>query len=146
MRALERGSCRTKLWPCAVESKDARVETVGAKPVILIVEDEAMIRMGAIGMIEDLGYAFFEASNADEAISILEQRPEITVVFTDIQMAGSMNGLELSAYVRNRWPPVKFIIVSGNYLAVASEMPEHSKFIRKPYRDVDICEAIRAFS
>lgn len=145
MRALERGSCLTKLGPCAVEFEDARMEIVGPKPVILIVEDEAMIRMGAIAMIEDLGYAFFEASNADEAISILDQHPEITIVFTDIQMAGSMDGLELSAYVRNRWPPVNFIIVSGNHLAVASEMPERSKFIRKPYRDVDIGEAIRAF-
>jgi len=122
------------------------VATDELKPVILIVEDEALIRMGAVGIIEDLGYAFFEASNADEAISILEQHPEVTIVFTDIQMAGSMDGLELSAYVRNRWPPVNFIIVSGNHFAVESETPERSKFIRKPYRDTDIDEAIRAFS
>jgi len=128
------------------ECEGTHVISDNAKPVILIVEDEAMIRMGAAAIIEDLGYEFFEATNADDAISLLEQHPQIKIVFTDIQMAGSMDGLELAAYVRTHWPPVNFIIVSGNHHAVASEMPERSTFIHKPYRDVDIGEAIRAFS
>ena len=106
-----------------------------SSPVILIVEDETMIRMGAAALVEDLGCEFFEASSADEAIALLEQHPQITIVFTDIQMAGSMDGLELAAYARRRWPPLKFIIVSGNHSATALEMPEGARFFPKlPYR------------
>lgn len=114
--------------------------------VVLIVEDEAMIRMGAVALIEDLGCEFFEASSADEAIALLERHPEITIVFTDIQMAGSMDGLELAAYARRRWPPLKFIIVSGNHVATAVEMPVGARFFPKPYNATTIGEAIRAFA
>lgn len=117
-----------------------------ARPVVLVVEDEAMIRMGATALVEDLGIDFFEASSADEAVGLLEQNPQITIVFTDIQMAGSMDGLELAAYARNRWPPLKFIIVSGNHVASAADMPEGAQFFRKPYSAAAIGEAIRAFA
>ncbi|QXQ07368.1 response regulator [Sphingosinicellaceae bacterium] len=117
-----------------------------ARPVVLVVEDEAMIRMGATALVEDLGLEFYEASGADDAITLLEQHSHITIVFTDIQMAGSMDGLELAAYARKRWPPLKFIIVSGNHIAEAGEMPEGAVFFRKPYGDAAIGEAIRAFS
>lgn len=115
-----------------------------SSPVVLIVEDEAMIRMGAAALVEDLGCEFFEASSADEAIALLEKHPQITIVFTDIQMAGSMDGLELAAYARRRWPPLKFIIVSGNHVATAIGMPEGARFFPKPYIAVTIGEAIRA--
>lgn len=116
-----------------------------SSPFVLIVEDEAMIRLGAMALIEDLGYEFFEASSADEAIALLEQHPQITIVFTDIQMAGSMDGLELAAYARRRWPPLKFIIVSGNHVASATAMPEGARFFPKPYSAASIGEAINAF-
>lgn len=119
---------------------------IAASPVILIVEDEAMIRMGATALVQDLGCDFFEASDADEAIAILERNPQITIVFTDVQMAGSMDGLELAAYARRRWPPLKFIIVSGDHIATAIEMPEGAHFIPKPYNATTIGEAIRAFA
>lgn len=115
-----------------------------SRPVVLIVEDEALIRMEAMALVEDLGYEFFEASNADEAIVLLEQHPQITIVFTDIRMAGSMNGLQLAAYARGRWPPLKFIIVSG--IATAIEMPEGARFFHKPYNVAAIRDAIRAFA
>lgn len=116
-----------------------------SSPVVLIVEDEAIIRVGAAALVEDLGCEFFEASSADEAVALLEQYPQITIVFTDIQMAGSMDGLELAAYARRRWPPLKFIIVSGNHVATAIEMPEGARFFPKPYNAATIGEAIRAF-
>lgn len=115
-----------------------------SSPVVLIVEDEAMIRMGATALVEGLGFEFFEASSADEAISLLEQHPQITMVFTDIQMAGSMGGLELAAYAHRRWPPLKFIIVSGNPVATAMDIPEGARFFPKPYDAATIGEAIRA--
>lgn len=115
-----------------------------AKSVVLVVEDEAMIRMGAIALVADLGLEHFEASSAEEAITLLEVHPHITIVFTDIQMAGSMDGLQLAAYARDRWPPLKFVIVSGNHQAIAEEMPEGSLFIPKPYSEAAIGNAIRA--
>lgn len=116
-----------------------------SSPVILIVEDEALIRMGAAALVEDLGFQFFEASSADEAIALLEQQPQITIVFTDIHMAGSMDGLELVAYARNRWPPLKFIIVSGNHAATAIQLPEGASFFPKPYDVATIGDAIRGW-
>ncbi len=115
-------------------------------PVVLIVEDEAMIRMGATALVEDLGYDFFEASNADEAIALLERHTQITIVFTDVQMAGSMDGLQLAAYARRSWPPLKLIIVSGNQLAADAEMPDGARFFNKPYDAVSIAEVIRSFA
>src|ERR1700753_1945496 len=83
------------------------------KHVVLIVEDEFLVRMDARQIIESAGFNVIEAGNADEAISILERRPEIRVVFTDIQMPGSMDGLKLAAAVRGRWPPIKIVATSG---------------------------------
>jgi CheY-like chemotaxis protein len=83
------------------------------RPVILIVEDDFLIRMGAAEMIEAAGFAIVEAADADEAMEILEVRLDITVVFTDIQMPGSMDGLKLAAAIRGRWPPIKIVATSG---------------------------------
>ncbi len=100
---------------------------------VLVVEDEAMIRLSATALVADLGFEVLEAENADEAIAILEAHPDIRVVFTDIQMAGSMDGLQLVAYAHDRWPPLKFIIVSGNCTPGVADMPEGTHFFPKPY-------------
>ena len=70
--------------------------------------------MGAVLIVEEAGYEAVEASNADEAIRILEADPTIRLVFTDIDMPGSMDGLKLAHYVRGRWPPIKLIVASGS--------------------------------
>jgi CheY-like chemotaxis protein len=100
---------------------------------ILIVEDEPLVRMLAVDLIEDAGFEAIEASDADEAIVILERVPEIRILMTDIDMPGSMNGLKLAAAVRDRWPPIKIVVVSGKQRPLASDMPEHSLFFSKPY-------------
>ena len=82
-------------------------------PAVLIVEDEPLIRMGTASLIEDAGFKVHEAGNADEAIRILELHDEIRLIFTDVNMPGSMDGLKLAHYVRGRWPPVKIIVTSG---------------------------------
>ena len=81
---------------------------------MLIVEDEFLLRMDAVDMIAAAGFEVVEAANADEAIEILEARRDITVVFTDIQMPGSMDGLKLARAVRGRWPPIKIVATSGH--------------------------------
>ncbi len=114
------------------------------KLTVLVVEDEPLTRMSAIDVIEAAGYAVLEASNADEAIALLETRPEIRVVFTDIEMPGSMNGLKLAFAVRERWPPVTLIVASGRIQPLRTELPPQTKFLRKPYRDEEILSAIQA--
>jgi two-component system, response regulator PdtaR len=101
-----------------------------AKPIVLIVEEEALIRMSAVHMIEDAGYAAVEARNAHEAIEILERRSDIRVVFTDVNMSGSMDGLKLAHWIRDRWP-IHLIVASG--LDLQDKLPANGRFVRKPY-------------
>jgi len=112
------------------------------RSVVLIVEDEFLIRMDAIDMVRSAGFDVIEAQNADEAIVILENRLDITVVFTDIQMPGSMDGLKLAAAIRGRWPPIKIVATSG-LLNAGEELPAGSRFLPKPYNAAQIVGALR---
>jgi CheY-like chemotaxis protein len=99
----------------------------------LIVEDELLLRGYAVEMITSAGFEVIEAGNADEAIEILEATPDITVVFTDIQMPGSMDGLKLARAVRGRWPPIKIVATSGLVDVGEKDLPEGGRFLPKPY-------------
>jgi CheY-like chemotaxis protein len=89
------------------------------------------------------GFNVVEAGNADEAIAILEARPDIRVVFTDIQMPGSMDGLKLAQFVRGRWPPIKIVATSGFVNVANDDLPEGSRFLPKPYRPEQIVAELR---
>lgn len=102
-------------------------------PVVLIVEDEPLLRMMAADIVEDAGCMAIEASNADEAIVLLESRSDIRIVFTDIDMPGSMDGLKLAAAIRDRWPPIEIIVASGHVRIDDLELPPRSVFFSKPY-------------
>src|SRR4051794_33830133 len=82
-------------------------------PIVLVVEDDMVLRMRAVDVVEDAGFTPLEAVNADEAIAILESRPDISLLYTDVQMPGSMDGLKLAHAVHGRWPHIKIILVSG---------------------------------
>jgi two-component system, response regulator PdtaR len=112
------------------------------KPVVLIVEDSPMIRMGAVDLVLSAGYEAIEASDADEAIRILESRDDIDLVFTDVQMPGTMDGIKLSHHIKDRWPPVKLIVASGASILEESSLPMGSRFFSKPYDDLKITEAM----
>ena len=101
-------------------------------PNVLIVEDEMMLRMRAVDIVEDAGFHSVEAVNADEAMSILESRSDISLLFTDIQMPGTMDGLKLAHTVHNRWPDIKIILVSGQVRPTDAERPVDSRFFGKP--------------
>ncbi len=105
------------------------------RAVVLVVEDSTIVRMGAIDLVLSAGYEALEATNADEAIRILETRSDIDLVFTDVQMPGTMDGIKLSHYIRERWPPVKLIVASGNAILEESSLPRGSHFFSKPYND-----------
>src|SRR5947209_9449277 len=103
-----------------------------AAPAVLVVEDEMMLRMRAVDIVEDAGYTPVEAVNADEALAILESRSDISLLFTDIQMPGSMDGLKLAHAVHDRWPSIKIILVSGQIKVSDSDKPADSRFFGKP--------------
>jgi CheY-like chemotaxis protein len=100
--------------------------------VVLVVEDEMLLRMRAVDMVEDAGFTSVEALDADEAVAILESRSDIALLFTDIQMPGSMDGLKLAHAVHERWPPIKIILVSGQLKLANIDIPADSRFFGKP--------------
>ncbi|MFC5514620.1 response regulator [Kaistia terrae] len=102
-------------------------------PVILVVEDEGLVRMAAADELAEAGFRVLEAANADQAIRMLETHPEITILFTDIDMPGSMDGIRLAHAVRERWPPVKLVLVSGHQSPSSDSLPVDSAFFSKPY-------------
>jgi CheY-like chemotaxis protein len=112
------------------------------RPVVLIVEDEALIRLNAVEMIETAGFQAMEAANADEAIRILESRDDIRIVFTDVHMPGSIDGLKLAHAIRDRWPPIKLIVTSGQMLVPESGMPSGGRFFSKPYQSTEIARVL----
>jgi two-component sensor histidine kinase/CheY-like chemotaxis protein len=103
-----------------------------AIPNVLVVEDEMVLRMRAVDIVEDAGFTPVEAVNADEALAILESRSDIDLLFTDIQMPGSMDGLKLAHAVHERWPAIKIILVSGQVKPTDAERPADSRFFGKP--------------
>jgi CheY-like chemotaxis protein len=112
-------------------------------PVILIVEDEFLIREDATETIEKAGFAVIQAGNDDQALAILEARTDIHVVFTDIQMPGSMDGLKLARFVRNRWPPIRILATSGFVKVGPDDLPSGSVFLAKPYRGPEVVATLR---
>lgn len=110
---------------------------------VLIVEDEPLIRMGAVSLIEDAGFEVYEAGSADAAIALLERHEEIRLIFTDVDMPGSMDGLKLAHYVRGRWPPVKIIVTSGHVKVTEESLPAGALFLPKPYEPAEITRRVR---
>jgi CheY-like chemotaxis protein len=102
-------------------------------PVVLVVEDEGLARMMAVDLLEDAGFEVAEAATADAALAILETDPTIDVLFTDIEMPGSMSGLDLADRVAERWPHIRLVVTSGRSRLTNQEMPDAGRFVPKPY-------------
>ena len=113
-------------------------------PVVLVVEDEPLVRLHTIGVVENAGFQAIEARHADEAVCILETRNDIRLVITDVMMPGSMDGLRLANVIRDRWPPIHLILISATRIAM-SDIPECGKFFSKPFNDRQIELALRDF-
>jgi CheY-like chemotaxis protein len=111
-------------------------------PTVLVVEDETLIRLHIVDNLKDAGFNVLEASNADDAIEILANRDDIHLVFTDVNMPGSMDGLRLAAYVRDRWPPIKLIVTSGKVAVKQADLPQGARFLSKPYEPPQIIQAV----
>jgi two-component system, response regulator PdtaR len=112
------------------------------KCTVLVVEDEPLVRMDLVDRLQQHGCHTIEAGSAQEAISILEERTDVTVVFTDIQMPGTMDGIELADYVRKRWPPTIIVVSSGKVVPRPHALAEPVSFLAKPYDDAELRSVI----
>lgn len=113
------------------------------KPLILVVEDEVLVRMVAVDIAVAAGFEVISAATADEAIAILEERPGVRLVFTDVNMPGSMDGMRLAQAVRERWPPVELIVTSGRGSVQEEDLPARGRFLAKPYDASSLTRALR---
>jgi len=111
---------------------------------VLVVEDEALIRMDASDALQDAGFSTIEAANADEALDILGDRLDIDIVFTDVNMPGSIDGLGLMRRIANDRPEICMIVVSGMERPTLSSLAPRTRFFGKPYAYPGIIEAIHA--
>lgn len=109
---------------------------------VLVVEDEALIRMEMVSELEDAGFKVFEAAHADAAIEILIANLNIRVMFTDVDMPGGMDGLKLAAAVRDRWPPIKIIVTSGYQTIDTKRLGVEGQFVKKPYNTRHVVQSI----
>ncbi len=106
---------------------------IKAQPAVLVVEDEAILRFDAVDALTQSGMDVSEAANAAEALTILKARPDISIMFTDINMAGHMDGLGLVREVKKRWPHIRIVVTSGQVKMRDADLPGGARFIAKPY-------------
>lgn len=116
-----------------------------AHVTILVVDDEPLIRLDIAYMLEDLGYQTIEASNADEAMQLLAELPQIAAIVTDVDMPGTMDGRQLAMTVSNRWAPCKLIVMSGHRMLTAPDLPSGAVFISKPVPARQLASALADF-
>ena len=110
-------------------------------PKIMIVDDEPLIRMYARQIVEEAGYSAVEAANADDALQLLAE-DGVTALVTDVQMPGSMDGLELARSVKASWPEIAVIVMSGRRLPRPSELPENTRFLSKPFSEQRLVDVL----
>ena len=116
----------------ADDPEEFRMTDPDTKPVVQFVEDEMVLRMRAVDIVEDAGFIPVEAVSADDTLKILESRDDISLMFADIQMPGSMDGLKLAHAAHARWPQIKIILVSGQIAVTDADKLKHNKFFPKP--------------
>jgi two-component system, response regulator PdtaR len=112
------------------------------RALVLVVEDEVLLRWMAAEAVQAAGFDVVEAGNAIEAISILEERKDIRAVFTDVQMPGSIDGLQLAHIIRSRWPPIRIIATSGQLKLRDDDLPNGGRYLQKPYPVSDLTEML----
>jgi len=110
---------------------------------ILVVEDETFIRLMAADSLADCGFDVIQACDAAEALHILETHEEVDILFTDINMPGEMDGLQLANMVSARRPDVRLVVTSGAERILAAPLPGSGIYLAKPYRPDELAAAMR---
>ncbi|PIB93264.1 response regulator [Caulobacter sp. FWC2] len=126
------------------EIGEAAEGAVTAAPVVLVVEDEVLVRMLACDILRDAGYDALEAVDAQEALVLLDARPDVALLFTDVDMPGEINGLGLARLVSLRWPNLPIIATSGAATVDPVDLPPNGRFLQKPYRPSTLIECVEA--
>jgi CheY-like chemotaxis protein len=124
------------------EPADSAEIAPAARALILVVEDEAVVRKAAAEMLEQAGYAVIAADGARQALLALEARGEIHLLFTDVQMPGDIDGIALARLVRRRWPRVRVLVTSGLQSAGPADLPDGGRFLSKPYGAADMLRQV----
>jgi len=112
---------------------------------VLVVEDEPLLRLLTVESLTSSGFSVLEAGNADAALAMIEEHPEITVLFSDIDMPGSMDGIALARVVRDRWPPIRLLLTSGHTAPARGELPPDARFFGKPTKFDEIEHLLRGW-
>lgn len=107
---------------------------------VLVVEDESLIRMSIADHLEESGFEVIEARDADQALQLLNERSGIGIIFTDVDMPGTMDGIDLAHTVKEKWPPIRIFVTSGLWRLDIDELPTNAVFISKPYNADDLAK------
>ncbi|WP_371360830.1 response regulator [Afipia sp. GAS231] len=110
---------------------------------MLIVEDEVLLRWTAVAIVEAAGFDVVEAGTGIEAISLLEKRSDIRTVFTDVEMPGSIDGIQLAHLIKTRWPSIGIMATSGQLRLREDDLPVGARFLHKPYAVANLTDALK---
>jgi CheY-like chemotaxis protein len=111
--------------------------------VVLVVDDEAMLRFLATDVLEENGFQVLEAEDARAALKVLANHPDVRVLFTDVNMPGALDGLDLAREAHARWPDIKLVITSGRPRPADKDIPDDGRFVAKPYSPDSLVGEIR---
>ena len=114
-----------------------------SRPVVLLVEDEPLVRTLQVDILRDSGFWVVEAQDADEAFEILMRRPDVKAVLTDVDMPGSIDGFEFARLVAQGWPDVGILVISGKAAPGPGDLPPTAAFIAKPIRPAHLVDQLR---
>lgn len=114
----------------------------GTRPTVLVVDDECLVRIVAADFLEDAGYDVLDAENAEHALSVLAKHDEVTVLVTDINMPGSMDGVALANAVHRIRPDIALVLTSGATFLTEEQIPDSGKFLSKPYSFQDLAKTV----
>jgi CheY-like chemotaxis protein len=119
------------------------MDQAARQQAILVVEDEALVRMLAVDALAETGLQLYEAGDADEALAVLKEHPDVALVFTDINMPGKLDGISLVQRIHKLWPKVELIVTSGRERLLDRQLPDHGSFLAKPYRVSQLIDLVR---
>ncbi|WP_414476252.1 response regulator [Microvirga sp. M2] len=114
------------------------------QPVVLLVEDETLVRLTQVDILREAGFWVLEAESADEAFETLRRHKDVRVLLTDVDMPGSLDGFEFARLVAQGWPEVGVLVISGKTFPAEGDMPPTATFIPKPIRPAALVEHLNA--
>ena len=123
---------------------DVGMQIISSPPIlVLVVDDESVLRFIATDVLEENGFQVLEAEDAKSALRILADRPDVRVLFTDVNMPGILDGMDLAREAHARWPDIKLVVTSGRPRPIGKDMPDDGRFVAKPYSPDHLVGEIR---